>query len=264
MNRLWGIGCLFALGPGIGLGFGLSACSAPAPPDGAPLMTIAAHEVPDAVPRAEPILRAGNSSPYEVAGETYRVLPSATGYRAEGIASWYGTRFHGRKTANGEPYDLYGPTAAHRTLPIPSYVRVTNLGNGRAMVVRINDRGPFHPDRVIDLSYGAAVRLGFADAGTAQVRLEALALAGVDDRRGSEDGVYRYLQLGAFASPETARGLRDRVAALVDVPVTVSPVEVRGRALSRVRVGPVRDEAHLKAVREHLRAIGFDPGQALP
>jgi len=252
----WGIGCLLALG--------LGACSAPEPPDGAPLKPIAAHEVPDAVPQAEPLLRAGNSSPYEVGGKSYRVLPSAAGYRAEGIASWYGTRFHGRKTANGEAYDLYGPTAAHRTLPIPSYVRVTHLVNGRSMIVRVNDRGPFHADRVIDLSYGAAVRLGFAEAGTAPVRLETIVLAGVDDRRGREDDVYRYLQLGAFASPETARSLRERVAALVDVPVTVSPVEVRGRALSRVRVGPVRDEAHLEAVRERLRASGLDPGQALP
>ncbi|KGE02562.1 septal ring lytic transglycosylase RlpA family protein [Pseudohaliea rubra] len=256
MSPPWSLGCLLLIG--------LSACSAPEPPDGPPLKAIAAHEVPDSVPRAEPILRAGNSSPYEVAGETYRVLPSAEGYRAEGIASWYGTRFHGRKTANGEPYDLYGPTAAHRTLPIPSYVRVTSLSNGRSMVVRVNDRGPFHPERVIDLSYGAAVRLGFAEAGTARVQLEALTVAGVDDRRRSEAGVYRYLQLGAFDSAATAQSLRDRVATLVDAPVTVTPVEVHGRALSRVRVGPVRDEAHLEAVRAALRAGGLEPGQALP
>jgi rare lipoprotein A len=251
----WGLGCLLLVG--------LGGCSVTEPPDGAPLKPIAAHEVPDAVPRAEPILRAGNSSPYVVNGETYRVLPTAAGYRAEGIASWYGTRFHGRETANGEPYDLYGPTAAHRTLPIPSYLRVTNLANGRSMVVRVNDRGPFHADRVIDLSYGAAVRLGFAEAGTAPVRLEALALAGVDDRRDS-DGVYRYLQLGAFSSQETAESLRAQVAALVDAPVTVTPVEVHGRALNRVRVGPVRDEAHLESVRALLRSRGLDPGQALP
>lgn len=256
MSLPWGLGCLLLVG--------LGGCSVTEPPDGAPRRPIAAHEVPDAVPRAEPILRAGNSSPYVVNGETYRVLPTAAGYRAEGIASWYGTRFHGRETANGEPYDLYGPTAAHRTLPIPSYLRVTNLANGRSMVVRVNDRGPFHADRVIDLSYGAAVRLGFAEAGTAPVRLEALTVAGVDDRRDSEAGVYRYLQLGAFSSPETAESLRAQVAALVDAPVTVTPVEVHGRALSRVRVGPVRDEAHLESVRALLRSRGLDPGLALP
>ena len=236
MSLLWGVACLLLLAVG--------GCSAPEPPDGAPLASIAAHEVPDAVPRAEPILRAGNSSPYTVNGQTYRVLPTAAGYRAEGIASWYGTRFHGRKTANGEAYDLYGPTAAHRTLPIPSYLRVTNLANGRSMVVRVNDRGPFHPDRVIDLSYGAAVRLGFAEQGTAPVRLEALSLAGVDDRRGSEAGVYRYLQLGAFASRETAESLRDQVAALVDAPVTVTPVEVHGRSLSRDRKSTRLNSSH--------------------
>jgi len=252
----WGFGCLLLVG--------LGGCSVSDPPDGPPLKPIAAHEVPDALPRAEPILRAGNSSPYVVDGQTYRVRTTAAGYRAEGIASWYGTRFHGRETANGEPYDLYGPTAAHRTLPIPSYLRVTNLANGRSMVVRVNDRGPFHPDRVIDLSYGAAVRLGFAEAGTAPVRLEALALAGVDDRRDSEAGVYRYLQLGAFSSRQTAESLRAQVAALVDAPVTVTPVEVHGRALNRVRVGPVRDEAHLESVRALLRSRGLDPGQALP
>lgn len=249
------VGCFLVLG--------LSACGGPGtmPPDGPPARPIAGADVPDAVPRAEPLLAAGNSSPYVIDGVEYRVLASADGYRAEGIASWYGTRFHGRETANGEAYDLYRPTAAHRSLPIPSYVRVTNLANGRSMVVRVNDRGPFHPGRLIDLSYAAAVRLGFADAGTAPVRVEALTLAGIDDRRGAAQ---RYLQLGAFASAASARRLRRTVATAVDVPVTVTPVAAPGGALHRVRVGPARDRDHLEALRRQLQARGIDPGQALP
>ena len=109
--------------------------------------------MPDAVPRADPILEAGNRSPYTVNGRSYRVLENHSGYRERGIASWYGTKFHGQKTSNGEIFDLYQATAAHKTLPIPSYVRVTNELNGRSVVLRVNDRGPFHSDRVIDLSY---------------------------------------------------------------------------------------------------------------
>ena len=113
----------------------------------------------------------------------YTVRASARGYREQGVASWYGMKFQGRPTANGEIFDVFGATAAHRSLPIPTYVRVTNLGNDRSVVLRVNDRGPFHPDRLIDLSYGAALQLGFAEQGTAAVLVESLDLAGVDDRR---------------------------------------------------------------------------------
>lgn len=260
MTQLWFVGCLLLIG--------LGGCSGSEPrpawqDDGAPAVAISPEEVADAVPRPDPILRAGNTSPYEVAGIQYTVLPSASGYREEGIASWYGTKFHGRKTSNGEDYDLYLPTAAHRSLPIPSYVRVTNLDNGRSMVVRVNDRGPFHAERLIDLSYGAAVRLGFVDRGTAPVRVEALEVAGVDDRRDSA-GSYRYLQLGAFASQAAADNLRAAVAEVVPVPVTVSPVEMAGKQLNRVRVGPVADGRQMAEVRQLLLTRGFSPGQALP
>lgn len=234
----------------------------PEPPDGAPLRAVTAADVPDAEPWPEPILAAGNSSPYVVNGVEYRVLPSAAGYLAEGVASWYGTRFHGRRTSNGEIYDLYLPTAAHRSLPIPSYARVTNLANGRSMILRINDRGPFHDDRLIDLSYAAAVRLGFAEEGTAPVRVEALTLAGTDDRRAALG--YRYLQLGAFASAAAARELRDAAAGLVDVPVTITAVALPGGDLHRVRMGPARDIDHLERLQALLRDRGIDPGQPLP
>lgn len=247
----------------------LGACSGSDPKvawegDGAPTVSLSPEDVQDAVPRPDPILDAGNISPYEVEGISYTVMESAAGYSADGIASWYGTKFHGNKTSNGEIYDLYLPTAAHRSLPIPSYVRVINMGNGKSVVVRVNDRGPFHPDRLIDLSYAAAVKIGMVDDGTANVRVEAISLAGVDDRRGQQAGAYRYLQLGAFSSEDTALHMRDAVAALVTVPVTVTPVDVGGRRLSRVRLGPVTDGAELNRLRELLMTRGYSPGLALP
>lgn len=247
----------------------LSACSGTDPKvawegDGAPRVALHPRDVADALPRPDPILRAGNTSPYSIDGVEYRVLPSSEGYSQEGIASWYGTKFQGNKTANGEIYDLYLATAAHRSLPIPSYARITNLDNNRQIVVRVNDRGPFHSDRLIDLSYAAAIKLGFVSKGTAPVLVQTISLAGVEDLRDSEMGQYRYLQLGAFANPETARSLRDSVAAMVRVPVNVMPVEVHGQRLNRVRVGPVADGEQLRLLRDLLMTRGFSPGLALP
>jgi len=247
----------------------LGACSGSEPRvawegDGAPVAPLDAADVVDAVPRPDPILRAGNTSPYEIDGVEYTVRDSAAGYREVGIASWYGTKFQGRRTANGEIYDLYLATAAHRSLPIPSYVRVTHLGNGRQVVVRVNDRGPFHSDRLIDLSYAAATKLGFVNSGTARVRVEAIELAGVDDRRASPYGEYRYLQLGAFANASAADHLRDEVAGLVAAPVEITPVDLGGRRLSRVRVGPIADGEELRALQSLLISRGYTPGLALP
>jgi rare lipoprotein A len=130
--------------------------------------------VPDAVPRVEPRAKRGNPAFYEVAGKRYFVLPEADGYSERGIASWYGSEFHRATTATGETYDMYAMSAAHRTLPLPCYVRVTNLGNGRSVVVRVNDRGPFKSDRIIDLSYSAAAKLEMVRAGTARVEITVL------------------------------------------------------------------------------------------
>jgi rare lipoprotein A len=129
-------------------------------------------KIHDAVPRKDKVTRAGNKNPYTVFGKTYHLLPTSEGYKKKGTASWYGTKFHGRMTANGERYNVYAMTAAHKTLPIPCYARVTNLSNKRQVIVRVNDRGPFHGDRLIDLSYAAAVKLGFAEQGTAPVLVE--------------------------------------------------------------------------------------------
>jgi rare lipoprotein A len=132
------------------------------------------YQIPDAVPRNEPRSAFGNPPFYVVAGHRYVVLPSASGYVERGVASWYGTEFHGLRTSTGEPYDMFAMTAAHKTLPLPCYARVTNLSNGRSVVVRINDRGPFVANRIIDLSYSAATRLDMIRNGTAFVQVEVL------------------------------------------------------------------------------------------
>jgi rare lipoprotein A len=132
------------------------------------------NQIPDAVPRAEPRSAFGNPPYYTVAGRRYAVLPSANGYVERGVASWYGTEFHGLRTSTGEPYDMFAMTAAHKTLPLPCYARITNLSNGRSVVVRINDRGPFVANRIIDLSYSAAARLDMIRSGTAFVEVQVL------------------------------------------------------------------------------------------
>ncbi|MDW8478809.1 MAG: septal ring lytic transglycosylase RlpA family protein [Xanthomonadales bacterium] len=184
------------------------------PADGPPLgIAIDPERIPEPVPREEPRSRYGNHSPYTVHGRRYRVLESAKGYVERGIASWYGTKFHGRPTSSFEPYDMFQYTAAHRTLPLPSYVRVTNLENGRSVVVRVNDRGPFKPDRIIDLSYVAALKLGIVERGTARVEVRALeperADPGPADRAGlAEERGPVFVQAGAYLERENARRAR--------------------------------------------------------
>ncbi|PAW52848.1 MULTISPECIES: septal ring lytic transglycosylase RlpA family protein [Pseudomonas] len=140
--------------------------------DGAPWWDVDVSRIPDATPT----LHTGpyKANPYTVLGKTYFPLQESKTYVASGTASWYGTKFHGQNTANGEVYDLYGMSAAHKTLPLPSYVRVTNLDNNRSVILRVNDRGPFYSDRIIDLSYAAAKKLGYAEIGTARVKVEGI------------------------------------------------------------------------------------------
>jgi rare lipoprotein A len=140
--------------------------------DGAPWWDVDVSKIPDAVPM--PHYGSVKASPYTVFGKQYYPIPDARRYQAVGLASWYGTKFHGQATANGETYDLYGMTAAHKTLPLPSYVRVTNLENGKSAILRVNDRGPFYSDRIIDLSFAAAKKLGYAESGTSRVKVEGI------------------------------------------------------------------------------------------
>ena len=234
--------------------------------DRAPARGIDPDSIPEVIPG--PVIRtgAGNRSPYTVLGRTYTVLPTEEGYSERGVASWYGEKFHGHKTSNGEIFDMYKVSAAHTSLPIPSFLRVTNLDNNRSIVVRVNDRGPFHGDRIVDLSYAAAVKLGFADRGTARVQLEAItgessgspSDARLASRAAAESpSVERmaaelarvetapapgglYLQVGAFSVLGSAEELSRRVRAFTSRPVFIRSVEVGGRGvLHRVRVGPV-------------------------
>ncbi|WP_205737340.1 septal ring lytic transglycosylase RlpA family protein [Halioglobus japonicus] len=232
--------------------------------DAAPLRHIGPDDVQDAVPRADPILAAGNKSPYTVNGVTYTIIEDYQGYRERGTASWYGSKFHGHKTSNGEIFDLYAPTAAHKTLPLPSYARVTNLNNGRSVVVRVNDRGPFHGDRLIDLSYAAAVKLGYMEQGTAPVEVEVVSVTGTDDHRGAPGTHYRFLQMGAFGVEASARQLQSELQGFVQAPVFIAPVEAGGRTLYRVRIGPVDSSADLALVQQQLRDGGYAEGQPLP
>ncbi|MDD9962650.1 MAG: septal ring lytic transglycosylase RlpA family protein [Gammaproteobacteria bacterium] len=197
--------------------------------------------LPDPVPSVEPPSRYGNPPSYEVEGTTYYPVKSAAGYRAEGIASWYGTKFHGRRTSSGETYDMFKLTAAHRTLPIPTYVRVTNLENGRRTLVRVNDRGPFHDDRMLDLSYAAAVKLGFSRQGTARVRVEAV------------DGTETlFLQAGAFRGKALAEQLQRNLATLTGEQAEV--VQQSDDALYRVLIGPLVGEQRAKQLQSLIVA----------
>ena len=201
----------------------------------------------DAIPLAEPRSASGND-PYIVFGKTYVPLRDATGYQERGIASWYGKKFHGKRTSSGEPYDMYAMTAAHKTLPLPTYVRVTNLRNGRSAVLRVNDRGPFLHNRLIDLSYAAALKLDIVRTGTGVVEIEAL---GVDTVSGvvtpSEvapepaKAPRLYLQVGAFTNWENAVTLRARLDDAKFGTVFIQS-ELRDETrFYRVRVGPINN-----------------------
>ena len=203
-------------------------------------------EVPDAQPRSEPLHRWANR-PYRVFGTDYVPLAELRPFRQRGLASWYGKRFHGNKTASGEPYDMYAMTAAHPTLPIPSYVRVTHLGNKRSVVVRVNDRGPFHPGRIIDLSYAAAFKLGFIQAGSAQVEVESIVPGQ------SQEAAAVYVQVGAFNSRENAESLRGRVARELAWLQETVQVLVAGN-LWRLHVGPYRSQEDARSVAERIEA----------
>lgn len=170
--------------------------------DRGPDRTLVVADIQEETPVWEPPGRAGNRSPYEVLGRSYVVLPTADGFVEEGLASWYGAKFHGYKTSNGETFDMYRISAAHTRLPLPTWVRVTNLENNKSIVVRVNDRGPFHADRIIDLSYAAAVKLDMARQGTARVRVEALNLPRVEANS-------HLLQLATFSQRTRAQKFMD-------------------------------------------------------
>lgn len=232
-------------------------------------------EIPNAVPRDEPFHRFANR-PYTVFGRMYVPVVNKEATRERGIASWYGKKFHGLKTSSGEPYDMFAMTAAHPTLPIPSYARVTNVRTGEWVVVRINDRGPFHSNRVIDLSYAAAARIGIALAGSGWVEVERIfespepaAIVSqtlpppqqvvVETPILVEEAAGLWLQLGAFAGRESAENFRDKVAK--EMSWLYEPIQVSARdGLHRVRLGPYRNREEALAIADKVRqTLGFAP-----
>jgi len=268
MNEKWHSG--WALAP---LGLALLATGCATDPqasryaqkhDSAPRQHVDLADVKDAVPRVEPPSRYGNPRSYVVRGTRYQTLASSEGYRERGIASWYGTKFHGHRTSSGDTYDMYEMSAAHKTLPLPTYARVTNLQNGRSVIVKINDRGPFHDNRLIDLSYAAASRLGILGRGTGLVEVSAIdpatyhkvpakpriapsqpkvAAATGKVATGSPAQQHTpslYLQLGAFHNRDNAERLQSRLSR-VSLPgdLKISEGISDSQPVYRVRIGPL-------------------------
>ena len=233
--------------------------AAPAPQPVAPSPPPAVDALPDAVPRAEPRSAHGNPPFYDVLGHRYYVLAVPDGYLERGVASWYGPTFHGGSTSSGEQYDMYAMTAAHKTLPLPCYARVTNLRNGRSVVVRINDRGPFVANRLIDLSYSAAAKLDMIRDGTSLVEVRTLT-ASVPDvltRTSAQPPPALYVQAGAFADQHNAQRLLARLqAAGLERAFIALPLQ-DGAHLYRVRLGPVQSVAQFDELSARLTALGI-------
>ncbi len=235
--------------------------------DGPPPHPVDVSSVPDAVPRIEPLSPYGNPSSYEVFNRRYHVLQRSAGYVERGTASWYGTKFHGRRTSSGEPYDMYAMTAAHKTLPLPTYAEVTSLDSGRSVIVKINDRGPFVDDRLIDLSYAAATRLGIKQTGTGRVEVRAIdpvdwqnrMAAATAQRDASAITNGYYLQIGAFSQAENAARLRSRLDGIVsDRGIHIVRVQSAVTPIYRVRIGPISDRAEADRVSRDLLALGVE------
>lgn len=258
--------------------------------DRAPAGDFDASDLANAVPQYEPPRSGGNKSPYSVWGKSYRVLPSNDGYVARGTASWYGEKFHGHRTSNGEVFDMYAMSAAHKSMRIPGYARVTNLDNGRSVIVRVNDRGPFHGDRLIDLSYAAAKKLGYQSRGTAHVEVAAITvepdgrmfLAGepfnpkgaavaeaepevpteeAPDAGTEPDREGLFVQLGAFSNRDPAEALLNQARGALDQPVRLREVTTGKGRFHRVQVGPFQNEDEARYAQNLLESQGF--GQSI-
>ncbi|MBA2492951.1 MAG: septal ring lytic transglycosylase RlpA family protein [Gammaproteobacteria bacterium] len=231
---------------------------------------------PDAVPKVEPKSRYGNPAYYDVAGRRYDVLDSSEGFVERGMASWYGADFQGRRASSGETYDMYAMTAAHPSLPLPTYVHVTNLDNGRETVVKVNDRGPFHDDRVIDLSYAAAYKLGIVQRGTALVEVRALSPGAPQPEPAPvvatppqavqtaatslPDFPALFVQVGAFAELRNAEALRAQLlpAELGDIQIGGNKIQTGADGpLYRVRIGPLSSAADADRTARRVQALGL-------
>ncbi|GBE07909.1 rare lipoprotein A precursor [bacterium BMS3Abin11] len=231
--------------------------------DGPPKSTLDLAKVKDAVPHTEPLSATGNK-PYVVFGKRYLPLKSSNGFRQKGTASWYGKKFHGKRTSSGEAYDMYKMTAAHTILPLPSYARVTNLKNGRSVVVRVNDRGPFKHDRVMDLSYVAALKLGVVKSGTADVEIVAIsedsstsAARAIETRKTASGESLMFIQLGAFSNQDAAYSLQKRLREAGYHGVKVSSFTQSQIELYRVRIGPLLQSVDADFMLGDLQHAGY-------
>lgn len=241
--------------------------------DRAPSQALDVSQIREVIPVPLNRTMAGNRSPYTVNGRSYRVMQTEEGFQQTGLASWYGEKFHGHQTSNGEIFDMYQVSAAHTGLPIPSFLRVTNLENQRSIVVRVNDRGPFHNDRIIDLSYAAAYKLGFSNQGTALVHIEAIvpsqnvilaantATNPASPVTGSTAAAAgeRYLQAGAFSDLRAAQRLSDRLRDLTSRPVFIRSIQAADtrQQLHRVRVGPISDTNEIERISDLMQSANL-------
>ena len=230
-------------------------------------------DVPNAVPRNEPLSRYGNPESYKVYGKTYYTLPSSKDYQERGIASWYGTKFHGKRTSSGEPYDLYAMTAAHKTLPLPTYVEVTNLKNGRSVIVKVNDRGPFHDDRLIDLSYTAAAKLDILPYGTGQVEIRAIdpeqtaTTATLTETVAAPvtagENQTLYLQVGAFSSRDNAQRMQTDLLSQDIGAVRIVEATTDAGTFFKVQVGPLASHMEANRVTQELKTLGISNSHSI-
>lgn len=228
--------------------------------DGPPARQIDVRSIPNAKPKKEALSRYGNPPSYEVRGKRYFVMRDAKQYKERGIASWYGTKFHHHRTSSGEPYDLYAMTAAHKSLPLPSFVKVTNLENGREIVVRVNDRGPFHENRIIDLSYVAAKKLGIVGRGTGIVEVAVLTpeQTTVPEATLAKKKPHKiYLQVGAFSQRGNATRFAKKIANYLNENVHLIETNAGNHAVFRVQVGPIANVKDSDVMHARIKEAGF-------
>lgn len=239
--------------------------------DSAPSKDVDHTRVANAVPKVEPLSKYGNPKSYVVQGKRYTVRQSARGFVQTGRASWYGTKFHGHRTSSGEPYNMYAMTAAHKTLPIPTYVEVHNLDNQRKIIVRVNDRGPFAHGRIIDLSYVAAKKLGITAKGTGRVEIRVIdPTAPIKTQQVNTSPVtlparatatstgQLYLQVGAFTNHDNASQLLNRLVGATQQNVSINRKATGNYSVYRVRIGPLQSEAAALKLRAQLSPLGID------
>lgn len=228
--------------------------------DSAPEHEVDFSAIPNAVPKVEPLSRYGNPDTYIVRGKRYYRLTTSKGYVEQGNASWYGTKFHGHRTSSGETFDMYAMTAAHKTLPLPTYTRVTNLDNGRSIIVKVNDRGPFHASRIIDLSYVAAGKLDILKRGTGRVEVVALN-SGLPDTTPKttvlpEKRLIHFIQVGAFKERFNAVNLEQKLTRSDISDTRISSTQTHSGTIYRVQIGPFTSEQEALTLSRELISHG--------